>query len=93
MASIIADILGDICSILSGTAGAVVTAKLILGVVDELQVVFIASLVSAIIAGVIIFGKAMGKRIALDSCDKIVLTLGKIVYVFTFGKLSMKNKN
>ena len=93
VSSIIADILGDICSILSGAAGAVVTAKLISGVVDELAVVIIASVVSATIAGVIIFGKAMGKRIALDNCDNIVLMLGKIVYVFTFGKLSIKNKN
>lgn len=93
VASIIADILGDICGILSGAAGAVVTAKLIEGVTGEMMQIFIASVVSAIIAGVIIFGKAMGKRLALDSCDKIVLTLGKIVYVFTLGKLSIKNKN
>lgn len=92
VASIIADILGDICGILSGAAGAVVTAKLISGVSGELMVVVIASIVSALIAGVIIFGKAMGKRVALDNCDSIVLFLGKIVYVFTFGKLSIKNK-
>jgi len=92
VASIIADILGDICGILSGAAGAVVTTKLIDGVTNEMQVVLIASIVSAIIAGIIIFGKAMGKRIALDRCDKIVLMLGKLVYVFTFGKLSLKNK-
>ena len=93
VASIIADILGDICGILSGAAGAVVTAKLISGMTNEMNVIMIASLVSAIIASIIIFGKAMGKRIALDNCDKIVLMLGKIVYVFTFGKLSLKNKN
>ena len=93
VASIIADILGDICSILSGAAGAVVTAKLISGVADEMTVIVIASMVSAIIAGIIIFGKAMGKRIALDNCDNIVLMLGKIVHIFTFGKLSLKNKN
>lgn len=93
VASIVADILGDICGILSGAAGAVVTTKLISGINDELHVIIIASIVSAVIAGVIIFGKAMGKRIALDNCDRIVLMLGKIVYVFTFGKLSLKNKN
>ena len=92
VASVVADIFGDICGILSGAAGAVVTAKFIEGVTDQIEIVLIASIVSAIIAGVIIFGKAMGKRIALDNCDKIVLMLGKIVYVFTFGKLSIKNK-
>lgn len=93
VASIVADILGDICGILSGAAGAVITAKLIGDSIDEMKIVLIASMVSAVIAGVIIFGKAMGKRIALDNCDRIVLMLGRLVYVFTFGKLSIKNKN
>lgn len=92
VASIIADILGDICGILSGAAGAVVTAKLIEGVSNDMTTVFIASAVSAVIASLIIFGKAMGKRLAMDNCDKIVLALGRIVYIFTFGKLSIKNK-
>ena len=93
VASIVADILGDICGILSGAAGAVVTTKLISGINDELHVIIIASIVSAVIAGVIIFGKSLGQRIALDNCDRIVLMLGIIFYVFTFGKLSLKNKN
>ena len=93
VASIIADILGDICSILSGAAGAVVTAVLIGNSTDLVQTILIASSVSALIAGIIIFGKAIGKKIALDGCDKIVLTLGKLVNIFTFGKLSVKNKN
>ncbi len=93
VASIVADILGDICGILSGAAGAVVTSKLIANITSEMNIVIVASLVSATIAGIIIFGKAMGKKIALDNCDKIVLMIGKIVHVFTFGKLSLKNKN
>lgn len=93
VASIVADILGDICGILSGAAGAVVTAKLISNVTNELLTVVIASIVSATIAGIIIFGKAMGKRIAIDNCSKIILLLGKLVNIVTFGKLSLKNKN
>jgi len=93
VASIVADILGDICGILSGAAGAVVTSKLISNITSEMNIVIVASLVSATIAGIIIFGKAMGKKIALDNCDKIVLMIGKIVHIFTFGKLSLKNKN
>ncbi len=93
VASIVADILGDICGILSGAAGAVVTSKLISNITSEMNIVIVASLVSATIAGIIIFGKAMGKKIALDNCDKIVLMIGKIVHVFTLGKLSLKNKN
>ena len=92
VASIFADIIGDICGILSGAAGAAVTAKLISGANGDLMAIVIASIVSALIAGVIIFGKAMGKRMAIDKCDTIVLLFGKLVYVVTFGKLSIKNK-
>jgi Mg2+/Co2+ transporter CorB len=93
VASIIADILGDICGILSGAAGAVVTAVLVGDITDVTQTILIASGVSAAISGIIIFGKAIGKGIAISGCDKIVLFLGKVVNVFTFGKLSTKNKN
>lgn len=93
VASIIADILGDICGILSGAAGAVVASKLMSGIVDNITCILIASLVSAIIASIIIFGKAMGKRLAIDSSTGIVLFIGKIVHIVTFGKLSIKNKN
>ena len=93
VASIMADIFGDICGILSGAAGAVVATKLSAGVVDDIKLVLIASIVSAVIVGIIIFGKAMGKKLAIENCDKIVLMIGKLVYVFTFGKLSIKNKN
>lgn len=90
VASIVSDILGDICGILSGAAGAVVTAKLIEEVNGEFLTILIASLVSALIAGIIIFGKALGKRIAMDSSTKIVLIIAKLVNFLTLGKLSIK---
>ena len=93
VSSICADIVGDICGILSGAAGAAVTAVLVRNITDVAQTVLIASSVSAVIAGLIIFGKAFGKKIAINNCDKIVLMAGKIVNVFTLGKLSKKNKN
>ena len=93
VASIVADILGDICGILSGAAGAVVAAVLIGDKVDTIQAILIASSVSAAISGIIIFGKAIGKGVAIDGCDNIVLFLGKLVNIFTFGRLSTKNKN
>ncbi|MBQ8749303.1 MAG: hypothetical protein IJZ29_02390 [Clostridia bacterium] len=92
VASVVADILGDICSILSGAAGVVVTNFFLSGVVDNMQTILIASAVSAIIAGVIIFGKALGKKFALEHCDVIVLLLGKVVKVFTLNKIGNKNK-
>ena len=82
VASIIADIVGDVCSILSGAAGATVTAALINDSMSEFLTIIIASLVSAVIAALIIFGKSLMKRYSLDHCSQIILVLGKILSVF-----------
>lgn len=92
VASIFADIIGDVCGILSGAAGAVVTAFLLQGVTSVTNTILITSFVSAVIAGVIIFGKALGKKFAIINCDAIVLLLGKVVSVVTFNKVGNKKK-
>lgn len=90
VASVVADILGDICGILSGAAGAVVTNLFLEGVTNDFQQILIASIVSAVIASIIIFGKALGKKFSLNHCDAIVLLLGKFVKVVTFNKIGNK---
>ena len=90
VASIFADILGDICGILSGVSGAVVASLFLQGVADNLEQIVIASIVSAVIASVTIFGKALGKKFSLNHCDSIVLLLGKLVSFVTFNKVGNK---
>ena len=90
VSSIVADILGDICSILSGAAGAAVSASLILQSMDGFMAIVIASLVSAIIAALLISGKAFMKRYSLVHSDKIILIIGKILSIFHFGSKSNK---
>ena len=83
VASLSADVMGDVCSILSGAAGAAIVAKLTASITSEAGSILVASLVSAFIAGLTIFGKAISKKISIDKCDKIVLLLGKIISPFT----------
>ena len=94
VSSIIADILGDVCSILSGAAGASVTAALINDSMTPMLTVVIASLVSAVIAALIISGKALMKRYSMLHCEKIILILGKILSIFHLPhRKNNKNKN
>lgn len=86
VASICADVIGDICGILSGAAGATVTVALINGSMSAFLTVFIASLVSSVIAALTIFGKALCKKYSMKNCEKIILFIGKIVSVFTIEK-------
>ncbi len=81
--SVFADVIGDICGILSGAAGATITAILILKVADSFLEVLIASIVSAVIAALTIFGKAYCKKYSMVHSEKIILILGKFISLFT----------
>lgn len=87
VSSICNDVIGDICGILSGAAGSVIAAKLILSsaAIDSVQILVAAS-VSAVIAGLMIFGKALCKKYALDNSTKVVLTTSKILSFFSIKK-------
>ena len=86
VSSIVADILGDICSILSGAAGAAVSAALIMQSMSDFVGIVIASLVSAVIAALLISGKAFMKRYSMNHADNIILFIGKILSIFHISK-------
>ena len=81
VASIFADVLGDICGILSGAAGASI-ALILIASQTEMISVLIASSISAIIASLIIFGKAFFKKYSILHAEGIILICGKIVSIF-----------
>lgn len=83
VASLCADVVGDVCGILSGAAGASIVAKITIDFQDANLTVLVASLITALIAGVTIFGKALGKRTAMDNCNSIILRVGKFLSLFT----------
>ena len=86
VSSVISDVVGDICGILSGAAGATVAASIIFSPSSSFIEILIASLVSAVIASLTIFGKAFCKKYAISHSEKIVLILGKFVSLFHFQK-------
>lgn len=83
VSSICNDVVGDICGIISGAAGSVIAGKLILESMSNSIGILIAASVSAVIAGLTIFGKAMMKKFAIDNSTKVILTVGKILSIFT----------
>ncbi len=86
VSSIVADILGDICSILSGAAGAAVSSALIMQSMSDFVGIVIASLVSAVIAALLISGKAFMKKYSMNHADNIILFIGKILSIFHISK-------
>lgn len=83
VSSILNDVIGDVCGILSGAAGASIVAKIIVDNGASWASILIPSLIAAVIAGLTIGGKSIFKSIAIKHADKITLKFAKFVNIFT----------
>ena len=89
VSSICNDVVGDICGVVSGSASATIAA-LILTNAEVGWPRGISLLMSALVAGLTVGGKAIGKNIAVKSCTSIVHTVGKILHVLNIRKAKKK---
>ena len=89
VSSICNDVVGDICGVVSGSASATIAA-LILSNVDVGWPRGISLLMSALVAGLTVGGKAIGKTVAVNSCTKIVHLVGRVIYAL--NRLTKKKK-
>lgn len=80
VSSICNDVIGDICGIISGSLGAVLT----IGLADifSFSTTITTILVTAVISSLTVGGKAIFKDIANKNSDKIVYLVGKIISIF-----------
>ena len=92
VSSICNDVIGDICGILMGAAGAVIAMKIISDSAGDIKKVLISAAVSATIAGVSILGKAAFKKLAMDKSTTIILFFGKVLSVFSIKKKKKKKQ-
>jgi hypothetical protein len=74
------DVIGDICGIISGSAGVIIAAT----ISEKLNInLFLTSLtVTSIIAALTIGGKSLGKTIALKNNVAIIKVFSKILSIF-----------
>ena len=82
VSSICNDVVGDICGVVSGTASATIAAQVMMHL-DFGWPRLISLTMSALVAGLTVGGKAIGKTIAVSSCTEIVHSVGNVVYWFT----------
>lgn len=78
VSSICNDVVGDICGVVSGSASATIAA-LILTHVDTGWPRGVSLVMSSLVAGLTVGGKAIGKTFAVSSCTQIVHTVGRIL--------------
>ncbi|MDR3318150.1 MAG: hypothetical protein LBS99_01805 [Clostridiales bacterium] len=84
VSNICGDIIGDVCGIISGTAGAAIILILIAAARanSDYIAILITIAVSSIIAAVTVGGKAFFKRMAITRAERIVEVLGLALSVF-----------
>ena len=95
--SICNDVIGDICGVVSGSAAAVIAANVVAasGISWEAAV---SMLLSALVAGFTVGGKAAGKNFAIKNCTTIVKMAAGVIYTIhvipkkLFGKKKKRKK-
>ena len=92
VSSICNDVVGDICGVVSGSASATIAAQVLRNFSFSAPEI-ISLLMSALVAGLTVCGKAIGKTIAINSCTRIVSGVGKIIYTLRHIPELFKKKN
>ena len=78
VSSVCADIIGDICGIISGACGAAIVIKQF----ADGSSIIVSVLFSALIAGFTVFGKSLGKSYAMTNSNKIIYMVARVLSVF-----------
>ncbi len=93
VSSICNDVVGDICGVVSGAASATIAAQVLQkGNFSWPQAVTL--LMSALVAGLTVGGKAIGKSVAIHSCTEIVYGVGRLLWGLRhFGDIFRKKKD
>ena len=84
VSSICNDVVGDICGIVSGTTGAVIVLEI--QQKFGLRALFVSIVVTALISGLTIGGKAVGKEIAMKKSKQVVYFVAKLIPSRLLGK-------
>ena len=79
VSSICNDVVGDICGVVSGRASATISVQLLAHFEFSWPTV-VSLLMSALVAGLTVGGKAIGKTFAVNSSTAIVHFTGKTIY-------------
>jgi CBS domain containing-hemolysin-like protein len=78
------DVIGDICGIISGSAGAIIANTL--AIKFNIDIIIMTLFIMALIAAFTIGGKALGKGFAIRKCNTILYDFAKVISYFYNGK-------
>jgi CBS domain containing-hemolysin-like protein len=88
VANVCNDVIGDVCGIISGAAGAVIAIRLSNNF--HIDIFLLSLIVGSFIASITVFGKALGKNFAMDNSTNIIYRVGIVIHPIL--KKMIKNK-
>jgi CBS domain containing-hemolysin-like protein len=88
VANICADVVGEVCSIMSGAAGIIIAFRAyeMMSAENSFAQIAVTVAVGALIAAVTVGSKAATKRYARNNAQKIVGRLGRFLSIFSRNK-------
>lgn len=84
VSSVCNDVVGDICGIISGSTAAIIVTRLQQAL--SIRSVAVSLAVTALVSGLTIGGKALGKMFAINKSTAVLQTVGRILHVFSSHK-------
>ncbi len=84
VSSLCNDVVGDICGIVSGTTAAVIVLRLQEALSFESVVISLA--ITALVSGLTIGGKALGKTFAIEKSTTVLQLVGRFLHLFSGHK-------
>ena len=81
VSSVCCDVVGDICGIISGSAGVTIIALIIK--LTAVNPIVISLIVTALISSLTIGGKALGKGIAVNKSEQVITMVAKTLSIFS----------
>ncbi len=92
VSSICNDVVGDICGVVSGSASATIAAQVLSNFSFRWPEI-VTLVMSALVAGLTVGGKAIGKTFAVNSSTAIVHGVGRLIYLLRhFPELFRRKK-
>jgi hypothetical protein len=82
VSSICCDVIGDICGVVSGSASAAIVTQILANFDFSIPQLLTLGM-SALVAGLTVGGKAIGKGFAIGSSTTIVHLVGKVIWSFS----------
>ena len=85
VSSVCNDVVGDICGIVSGTTTAVIVVRLQTAFALP-ESVLLSVAVTALVSGLTIGGKALGKTVAINQCTSVVYRVARIMHALHLSR-------